>query len=205
LKYIEENVLGAPRTSQEVPGYEIPYLYFDYLRSGDATPLKGVFYHNAMDVVALAAMLNHTSHMLADPLHGCIEHGLDRIALAKLFEDLGKWDEAARLYERGLEQQLPEADFWQAVKRLSLLQRRRGDLESAAQLWTKAADDGHVYAHIELAKYYEHHHRDHAAALEWTRKAIERVGELDIPRYEYNHWMEELEHRRKRLEGKSIK
>ena len=205
LKYIEENVLGAPRTSQEVPGYEIPYLYFDYLRSGDATPLKGVFYHNAMDVVALAAMLNHTSHMLADPLHGCIEHGLDRIALAKLFEDLGKWDEAARLYERGLEQQLPEADFWQAVKRLSLLQRRRGDLESAAQLWTKAADDGHVYAHIELAKYYEHRHRDHAAALEWTRKAIERVGELDIPRYEYNHWMEELEHRRERLEGKSRK
>ncbi|PIZ25697.1 MAG: hypothetical protein COY47_04525, partial [Chloroflexi bacterium CG_4_10_14_0_8_um_filter_57_5] len=49
LKYIEENVLGAPRTSQEVPGYEIPYLYFDYLRTGDARPLASVFYHNAMD------------------------------------------------------------------------------------------------------------------------------------------------------------
>ncbi|MDO9349176.1 MAG: ribonuclease H-like domain-containing protein, partial [Anaerolineales bacterium] len=54
LKYIEENVLGAPRNSQEVPGYEIPYIYFDYLRSGDARPLAGVFYHNAMDIVALA-------------------------------------------------------------------------------------------------------------------------------------------------------
>ncbi len=205
LKYIEENVLGAPRTSQEVPGYEIPYLYFDYLRSGDATPLKGVFYHNAMDVVALAAMLNHTSHMLADPLHESIEHGLDRIALAKLFEDLGKWDEAARLYERGLEQQLPEADFWLAVQRLSRLQKRRGDLESAVRLWEKAAADGHIYAHVELAKCCEHRLRDNASALEWTRRAMARVGELDIPRYEYNHWMEELEHRRKRLEDKAKK
>src|SRR5450830_1088490 len=36
LKYLEENVLAAPRTVDEVPGYEIPYLYFDYLRTGDA-------------------------------------------------------------------------------------------------------------------------------------------------------------------------
>jgi uncharacterized protein YprB with RNaseH-like and TPR domain len=202
LKYIEENVLGAPRTSQEVPGYEIPYLYFDYLRSGDATPLKGVFYHNAMDVVALAAMLNHTSHMLADPLHESIEHGLDRIALAKLFEDLGKWDEAARLYERGLEQQLPEADFWQAVQRLSILQRRRGDLSEAVRLWEKAAKNGHIYAHVELAKHYEHRVRDYAAALQWTQKAMELARDSSLPLYMQKHWLEELSHRQRRLKGK---
>jgi len=31
----------------------IPGLFFDYLRSGDARPLKSVFYHNAQDVLAL--------------------------------------------------------------------------------------------------------------------------------------------------------
>jgi uncharacterized protein len=51
LKYLEEHVLGLRRTSEEVPGYEIPWLYFDYLRTRDARPLAGVFYHNAMDVV----------------------------------------------------------------------------------------------------------------------------------------------------------
>ena len=192
----------APRTTEEVPGYEIPYLYFDYLRTGDATPLKGVFYHNSMDVVAMAALLRHAAHMLADPLHESIEHGLDRIALAKLFEDLGKWDIAARLYERGLEQGLPEQDFWQAAKRLSLLQRRRGDLEAAVKLWEKAAADGYIYAFVELAKYYEHHQRKASAALTWTHKAMERVSELDIPRYEYNHWMQELKHRQERLGSK---
>lgn len=202
LKYLEENILAAPRTSQEVPGYEIPYLYFDYLRSGDARPLAGVFYHNAMDVVAMAALLNHIGHMLADPLHESIEHGLDRVAMAKLFEDLGKWDEATRLYERGLEESLPEADFWQAVKRLSTLQRRRGDLDQAVKLWEKAAADGHVYACVELAKYHEHRLKNAVEALRWTERAVELVSALDIPRYEYNHWMSELQHRRKRLQTK---
>lgn len=202
LKYIEENVLLAPRTAEEVPGYEIPYLYFDYLRNGDANPLRGVFYHNAMDVVAMAALLVHAGGMLAEPLSESIEHGLDRIALGKLLEDLGRWDTAACVYERGLEQGLPETDFVQAVRRLSLLQRRRGDLRAAVELWKKAAKEGHVYALVELAKYHEHHCRDAVTALAWTEQAIARVNEMDLPIYAVKHWMEELNHRQKRLKGK---
>jgi len=89
LKYIEENVLQAPRSVEEVPGYEIPYLYFDYLRTGDARPLKGVFYHNAMDVVAMAALLSHTASMLADPFRRGDRAGLDVIAMAKLSSTWG--------------------------------------------------------------------------------------------------------------------
>ena len=200
LKYIEENVLSAPRSSEEVPGYEIPYLYFDYLRNGDARPLMGVFYHNNMDIVALAAMLNHMNHMLAEPMHESIEHGLDRISLAKLFEDLGKWDQAAQLYERGLQDSLPEADFGVAVRRLSTLQRRRGDLDAAMALWEKAAGDGHIYAHIELAKHHEHRRRDHQIAIQWTRSArdlVEQDGSM--PAYMREHWLEEVDHRLERL------
>jgi uncharacterized protein YprB with RNaseH-like and TPR domain len=205
LKYLEENILGAPRNTEEVPGYEIPYLYFDYLRTGDARPLKGVFYHNAMDIVALAALMNHMATILDDPFNGSVEHSLDFIALAKLFEDLNRWEEAARLYEKGLEVGVNETDFGSAAQRLSALQRRRGDLEAAVVLWKKAADQGHIYALIELAKYYEHRQRDHGEALNWTRRAVELVGSLDIPRYEYRRWMEELEYRKKRLIEKSNK
>ena len=202
LKFLEENVLGAPRTSDEVPGYEIPYLYFEYLRTGDAAPLKGVFYHNAMDIIALAALMNHMASILHAPFDGKIQHGLDFIALAKLFEDLERWDEAARLYERGLQAGVSEADFGAAVQRFSALQRRRGKLEAAVELWQKAAAEGHVYAHVELAKYYEHQRRDYVEALKWTQSAEGLVDSLDIPRYEYRHWQEELEHRKGRLKRK---
>jgi len=203
LKYLEENILQAPRTTEEVPGYEIPWLYFDYLRTGDARPLKGVFYHNAMDVVAMAALLSHTATMLDDPFHEGIEHGLDVIALAKLYEDLGQWDTAARLFERGLEKGVSEENFWEAVRRLSVLQKRRGDFDEAIRLWEKAASEGHVYAHVELAKYYEHKMRDVKSALKWTKSALKQVEKSDLPVYIRKHWQEELKHRRERLETKS--
>jgi hypothetical protein len=76
-------------------------------------------------------------------------------------------------------------------------------LEKALELWEEAAKEGHVYAHIELAKYHEHIRKDYQTARSWTESAMHLVGELDIPRYEYSHWMEELNHRSKRLAGKS--
>jgi len=202
LKYIEENVLQAPRSVEEVPGYEIPYLYFDYLRTGDARPLKGVFYHNAMDVVAMAALLSHTARMLADPFHEGIEHGLDVIAMARLYEHLGDWETAARLFEKGLQMSLGEEYFWQAVQRLAVLQKRRGDFEQAIPLWEQAASDGHIYAYVELAKFHEHRRRDPAAALQWTKSALTRLKQAGLPSYVRKHWEQELRHRRDRLEAK---
>jgi uncharacterized protein len=202
LKYLEQHVLGMRRTSEEVQGYEIPWLYFDYLKSGDARPLAGVFYHNAMDVVAMAALLTHVNDMIQNPHGGRVEYALDFIALGKLFEDLGHWEEAARLFEHGLELDLTEADFGLAVKRLSILQKRRGDFLEALRLWEAAAANGHIYAHIEMAKYYEHKCRDVKSALKWTRSALEHVQQADLPGYIRKHWQEEIAHRLERLERK---
>jgi len=203
LKFLEEHVLGFTRSSEEVPGYEVPWLYFDYLRTGDARPLAGVFYHNAMDVVAMAALLGHVSELLEDPYNGNVEHGMDFIALGKLFEDLGRWEEAARLFERGLEFELNESDFGLAVKRLSILQKRRGDMDEAIRLWEVAAKKGHVYAHIELAKYYEHKLKDIKKAIKWAKSGRKEAEKGEIPIYIRKHWLQEIDHRLARLERKA--
>lgn len=203
LKYLEEHVLGFKRSSDEVPGYEIPWLYFDYLRSGDARPLAGVFYHNAMDVVSMAALLAHMNDMLENPYDGKVQHGLDFIALGKLFEDLGHRDDAAKLFERGLESELDESDFGVAVKRLSILQKRRGDMDEAVRLWEASAKRGHLYAFIELAKHYEHKERDAKSALKWMKSALKQVEKTEMPAYMRKYWMDEIEHRTNRLERKA--
>ncbi|MCS6993086.1 MAG: ribonuclease H-like domain-containing protein [Anaerolineales bacterium] len=203
LKYLEEHVMQAVRGLQEVPGYEIPWLYFDYLRTRDPAPLKGVFYHNAMDVVAMAALLHLTAALLNDPHGSPIEHGLDVIALAKLFEDLNRPEDAARLYERSLQTELPEADFWQAIHRLSILHKRRGDLETARRLWEQAAAEGYLYAFVELAKYYEHTHKNLLAALHWTENALTHLrGNRSLAAYQQQHWLEDLTRRQQRLQAK---
>jgi len=153
-------------------------------------------------VVAMAALLSHISELLADPYNGRVEHGLDFIALGKLYEDLRQWDLAARLLEHGLTHELTESDFGSAVERLSHLQKRRGDIGEAVRLWEQAAVQGHIYAHVELAKHYEHRQRDYDAALKWVASALELVKTSDLPKYIQKHWKDELAHRTERLKKK---
>jgi uncharacterized protein YprB with RNaseH-like and TPR domain len=203
LSQLEIHILGATRTQEDTPGWLIPTLYFNYLRNGDARPLKGVFYHNAMDVLAMAALLTHMAQLLADPLVTVIEHGLDVVALGRLFEELGHLENAVQLYERGLGyNNLPEEAYWDAQQRLALAQRRRGNFEAAVEVWRLAAQGRQVYAHIELAKFYEHQARDYQEALRWTQAALDLVNAPNSRRYERNQWLADLKHRLARLQRK---
>ena len=57
LSNIEHYVLKLTRGDEEVPGYLAPELYRDFLRSGNASHISGVAYHNQIDVVSLSAFL----------------------------------------------------------------------------------------------------------------------------------------------------
>jgi uncharacterized protein YprB with RNaseH-like and TPR domain len=208
LGNIETFILGCRRTQEDVPGWEIPQLYFDYLRSGDAQPLKGVFYHNAMDVLAMAALLNHVSHLFEDPLHAHLEHGVDLVGMGRLYEDLGQEQEADQLYRRSLEHGLPDDQLWETVQRLSLMKKRSGDYESAVALWKQAAAQGQIYAFVELAKYFEHRTADYNEAMRWAQAALQIVIAPTTPFYLRQQWQAELEHRLARLlrlTGRNVK
>ena len=96
-----------------------------------------------------------------------------------------------------------ESDFHVAVKRLSILQKRRGDYAEAVRLWQNAAKAGHIYAHVELAKYHEHKTRDVKAALKWTKSARKQAERADLPAYARKHWLDEIARRQTRLERKA--
>ncbi len=200
---LEVKILGAERSQQDVPGWMVPDLYFDYLHTRDARPLRGIFYHNEMDVVSLAALLAHMADLTANPLDGSIEHGLDMIAIGKLYADLGQLEIATQIYQRGLEHDDVQNDvYWQALKELSFLHKKQENSRTACQLWEQAAQADQIYAHVELAKVYEHRKKDFASALHWTEAAIRIVSAPNYPVYERQHSLPELEHRLARLERK---
>jgi uncharacterized protein len=181
LGELEKEIVRFYRTNDDIPGWMIPEIYFEYLRSGDARPLAGVIYHNARDILSLATLYGHIAGMLKDPLGEAVNYGLDLAAIARLYEGLGWIEQAAQLYERSLEMgDLPEDFFFKTMERYALLHRRQGDWEKASLIWKKAADKGQVFACVELAKYYEHRERNYMEALQWARKALEN---LEIDRY----------------------
>lgn len=216
LGNLEAQILGARRTEDDVPGWLVPQLYFEYLQTGDPQALRGVFYHNAMDVLSLVALMDHMAATLSSPFVVGGAHGVDLIALAKLFEDLGDIPTASHLYLQGLEHEdarrlaLPRPVLLQAIDRLALIHKRRSEWSAAILLWQQAARYRHLNAYIELAKCYEHQLRDLAAAVEWTRAALEAVNaastraseETYLGLYERRQWLAQLQHRLDRLQRK---
>lgn len=209
LGNIEYSILHTRRSEDDVPGWKIPQLYFDYLRSGDARPLKSVFYHNAMDVISLAALLNHSAMVLHDPLQSAQEHGVDLLSLAKLYEDLRDLPRAIELYLHGLSHSdaysgsMPKQIYLQALQRLALIYKRRGDYHQAIHLWEQAAHHHDPNAMLELAKYYEHIAKDIDQALSWTEYAIIHISQFTNSHYEQERWAKELAHRQNRLINKA--
>jgi hypothetical protein len=203
LVELEQAILGAGRSEEDVPGWQIPQFYFEYLRNGDARPLRRVFYHNAMDIVAMAALLNQTSQMLAEPLGVAVEHALDLIAIGKLYEDSGQFELAVRLFNEGMNRNdLPEEHYWEIQRRLSFLHKQSNNLAAAVEMWRMAAAGRQIYAHVELAKYYEHKQRDYRQALQWTQAALDLLNRPEAPRHERLGWLADLKHRLARLQRK---
>ncbi|MEX2144378.1 MAG: ribonuclease H-like domain-containing protein [Anaerolineales bacterium] len=198
---LEVSLLGVLRTQQDIPGWMIPQMYIDFLHTGDARPLASVFYHNSMDVLSMASLLEHLAAKLAAPLD-IVEHHSELYAIGRLYADTGFAEEAIGVFQSTLSMELPADTRYRLVANLAVLFRRRGDYEAALQLWEQAAADGHVYAYVEIAKYYEHRTGDCTIALQYTQRAIKLVDKKKTPDLDRQYWQPLLVHRLARLERK---
>ena len=157
LKTLEEKVLGVQR-GIDIPGSEIPGVYFEFLRTGRPGVLPVVFDHNLTDVTSLARMWDALGGLLGGDLDAA---PVDGRALGR--ELLRRGD------PRGVEVLLEafaegdaEAGLW-----LGLHHKRSGAWDEAVAVWERlAAEARSLAAAVELAKYHEHRRRDPAAALE---------------------------------------
>lgn len=199
LGALEQDILSVARSEEEIPGWMIPEMYFEYLKSGNSKPMAGVFYHNKMDILSLAALFLHLSNLLTSPLDWLSSEGLDLIAIAKLYDDTGRRDKAIDLYEYSLSLGLPQPFFIQTLYRYAELARKEGNIDQAVRLWQKAAEYKEWQACLEVAKYYEHRLRDYQAALEWTTQAQAYLDASVQPLYLKKNINLEMQKRQDRL------
>ena len=139
LSNVENKILGVERSDEEVPGYLIPEMYFEYLKNQDARPMAGIFYHNAIDILSLAGLFSHMAFLLHNPHSPKIQHGEDVVALARFFESMGEIQEAENLYQKALQIDLLEDLYWDTLERFSFLLKRNEDWDAAVSLWETAA------------------------------------------------------------------
>jgi uncharacterized protein len=199
---LEKEIMSFKRGQDEVPGWLVPQIYFDYLQDGDARPLAGVFYHNAIDVVSLAALFIHTAKILTNPFGDLVTEGLDIVAIAQFYEHLGHLDTALKLYEYGLDQDLPKTFILKTLHRYADIYKKQGQMEKAVEIWLKSIEYHDSFSCIELAKFFEHNARDYEKAYAWTQDAMNWLAEpLNVELIPFR-FKEEIIKRLGRLEGR---
>ena len=197
---LERQILGVEREG-DLPGEMIPYVYFEFLRSGEAQRLVPIFHHNAIDILTLACLtaIVPSAFRSTDP-ESLRALGVRR---GEEFLGIGRWLLAARKYERGLallkraiDSGLPEALLFRTLWDVARLERRLNRPHAAINLMTELAgcsNPHRIDALEELAKHYEHVERNYALALEFTNEALTHS---ELPA---------LQHRAKRLKTKLAK
>jgi uncharacterized protein YprB with RNaseH-like and TPR domain len=169
LSTLENAVLGLAR-EDDVPGAFIPLIYFDYLRSRRAAPLRRVFEHNRADVLTLVALVGWFGRALAAAADLRPE---EMAGLGRLWEPVDL-ERGLACYRAALAGGLPEPVARWARLRLAWWEKRAARWEAARSLW-EAARTHEVFdprPWEELAKYHEHRARDLAAARAVVEDAL---------------------------------
>jgi hypothetical protein len=216
LGTIEQEVLGIRREQDDVPSGEIPYLYRDYLRTGDAREMQRVLYHNAIDILSLVTLAARLCQVFADPwnspLSGAAFYGLGRWYAAE-----SRLDNTERAYRSALARaDLDPETRTRVLRELAYLLKRADRREEAFAYWQQLAIEtpgvpagDATLAHVELAKHFEWYGENPALAVGWTRAAIAMAegwpaGLLrDDTLAELHHRLQRLEHKLGKDEEKS--
>jgi len=170
---LEHHILGLERSSLDIPGWQVSEKFFEYLQTGNPDPLKGVFYHNEIDVVSLISLLRYIADRLSNPLSSRFKDQHDLISIG---EYLIPFDEiqAVKVLKKALKiTSLDQSYKISGLQNLARIHKRAGDYRHAIPLWKECANLGDPFSQIELAMYFEHKDANFEEAIHWTLSALE--------------------------------
>ncbi len=202
LGSLEQSLLGLRRTQDDVPGWLIPTLYNNYLRSGDARELRRVFYHNQIDMVSMVTLTSRVVRQFARP--EVTDHPIDLYSLGRWQAALGQTIAAEQTLRWALAGDLSLDLYHRTLYELGGLLKKHGRRAEAVPCWQQIAattyDD--ISAHVELAMHYEWQEGDVETAVRWTEQALALCQSWSPARAQLVQ--PELEHRLARLRGKLV-
>lgn len=200
LKDLEQSLLFVQRTHEDIPGWLIPGLYQEYLRTGDAREMMRVFYHNQLDMLSMVTLMARVVRQFAHPQPD--DHPVDLFSLGKWQLDLGLTAEGEQTIRQAAVGDLPLELYHEALYKLGEVLKRNGRSTEAVPLWQQIAATSFedINAHVELAKFYEWEQQDYPTASQWVKQALALIKQGSYSRAALLR--PELEHRLARLERK---
>jgi len=202
LKSIESKVLNFSRSEEEIPGYLAPVIYQEYLKTGETQDIVGVFYHNEMDVISLAALLRIIDEVANEKDQLFSTYETLHFSLARQFERNREYSKAIDSYSKALEQpKLPEVIRLTCYLCLANIYKKTSQVEKAMLFWGLATEFGSIESLIELAKIFEHKLKNYELALDYCKKAL-LLLDNDVNSIKRTVFLDQIDYRMERLKAK---
>ena len=206
LQALERQLIGLRRVG-DVPGFEIPGRYFQFIRSGDAAPLEAILEHNRLDLLTLAALTARLLHITRTG-PDAVTDPREAVALGHVYARGGLDARARDSYRRAIARcRSPRGAYdpirIHALRALALTCRRARQHEEAAICWRELAEMLGCPAQImreageALAIHHEHRVRDLASAKRFTLGGLAAATNGPRPSL-----VEAMRHRLARIERK---
>jgi uncharacterized protein YprB with RNaseH-like and TPR domain len=205
LGVLETEILRVQRAEVDIESSLIPWLYRQYLDTGNTDDMVRVFYHNRIDVLSLVSLLVHVTRMVTSPEQMALAPG-EWAGVGRVLDRARREAEAFTAWERALLQETGTLDedtaarLWQEM---GVRYKRCGAWERAFAMWDAWANYHPLAVDplVERAKYYEWTTGDLHAALAETDAALQRA-ERHPKGFKRTELLAELRHRKDRLERK---
>lgn len=176
---LERTLCGHARQG-DVPGFEIPERYFQFVRSRDAGPLRAVLEHNRLDLLSLALVMDRAVRLVRTGA-SATSTGREAFGLGRIYERAGLTAEAALSYEQAGNCETADASVRASAWRLlAILHRKARRHEAAAAAWRRALELRDCppliarEASEALAVHHEHRVRDLDAARRFAMQTLGR-------------------------------
>jgi uncharacterized protein YprB with RNaseH-like and TPR domain len=168
LYHLAQEVLEAHR-EEDIPSAEIPYRYFEFLRTGDFTLIEPILYHNQEDLLSLLGVIISGAALFIEERGGELDlpgDAMDLFGAARLLERTGDRERSALYMSRALEGRLSGEFAVLAKTKLASHFKKNRDWDKALALWNEMTVHNRIDSFRELAMYYEHREKDFKKAKE---------------------------------------
>jgi len=173
LTNIEASVFGFQRVD-DISGYLIPSIYFEWLSEESLDLMHQVLEHNRLDIVSLYCLVHHAAEVYAT--RGEVLDEVDDLhSLSRVFGRRKNTTLVKEVFER-----IDRADITPLAEDIILYHalnfKRLGDTGRAVEMWQSlcaSTSRESYWANVELAKYFEHREKNLPLALEHALRADE--------------------------------
>ncbi|MCF8009071.1 MAG: ribonuclease H-like domain-containing protein [Halanaerobiales bacterium] len=202
LSSLEENILNFQRT-KDIPGYYIPNIYFEFLKSKKLELLAPIFEHNIYDILSLVTLLTHLKEVYQESVVNLCADELYRIG--KIKEKNKEYKSSIKYYKKACLKYKDNGLKYKVLKSLSWQYKRINSYNKAVEIWNEMINDFDYdqFPYIELAKYFEHKEKNYKKALSYTLSAKNLLYEKSIMIERYSKKLKNINHRIKRLKDKN--